>query len=39
MVSKKTVDYYYHLLKSHPVCKKNSKELKNLIINRIKDWK
>ncbi len=39
MVSKKTIDYYNHLLKSHPVCKTNSKELKNLIIKRIKDWK
>jgi len=38
MITKKTKDFYEYMLNSHPVCKKNEKKLKKLIINKIKKW-
>ena len=38
MISDKTVDLYKYMLKSHPICKHNEKELKNIIIKNINKW-
>ena len=38
MIASKTKDFYEYMLNSHPVCRKNDKELKNQIINKINKW-
>ena len=38
MIANKTKDFYNYMLDHHPVCKKNSKELKSQIIKKINKW-
>ncbi|MDA8937073.1 hypothetical protein N9I22_00175 [Candidatus Pelagibacter sp.] len=38
MISNKTKDFYEYMLNSHPVCKKNDKDIKSQIINKISKW-